>query len=116
MSQRGKQHSALEAENELLKAENNALREALEPFAELANAADLAWLAGEDGAIIGIGPRWVTIADLRRAKAAMEKSQSWDIRAVPKDDESPTPNVTRRPKRRKRNRGDDETVGQLKLF
>ena len=115
MSQRGKQHSALETENELLKAENNALREALEPFAELANAADLAWLAGEDGAIIGIGPRWVTIADLRRAKAAMEKSRAWDIRAVPKDDKSPIPNLARRPKRRKQHE-QDETIGQLKLF
>lgn len=116
MSQRGKRYSTLQEENEHLKAENNALREALEPFAELANAADLAWLAGEDGAIIGIGPRWVTIADLRRAKAAMEQSQSWDIRAVPKDDESPKHNVPRRPKRRKQDKGSDEAVGQLKLF
>lgn len=116
MSQRGKRYSTLQEENEHLKAENNALREALEPFAELANAADLAWLAGEDGAIIGIGPRWVTIADLRCAKAAMEKSQSWEIRAVPKDDESPKHNVPRRPKRRKQDKGSDEAVGQLKLF
>ena len=116
MSQRGKIYSTLQEENEHLKAENATLREALEPFAELANAADLAWLAGEDGAIIGIGPRWVTIADLRRAKAAMEKSQSQDIRAVPRADESPIPNVPRRPKRRKQNKGDDEAVGQLKLF
>ena len=116
MSQRGKTYSTLQEENEHLKAENATLREALEPFAELANAADLAWLAGEDGAIIGIGPRWVTIADLRRAKAAMEKSRSQDIRAVPKDDESPVRKLIPRSKRRKQDKGGDEAIEQLKLF
>jgi hypothetical protein len=76
MAKRRRRYKELHAENEQLHAENTALRNALAPFAELANAADLAWLAGEDGVLIGIGQRWVTVADLRVAKAALDASEA----------------------------------------
>ena len=67
MNRGRRKYTELREENEWLTAENASLREALDPFAELANAADLPWLAGEDGATIARGKRCLPLPSLRRA-------------------------------------------------
>ena len=116
MNRGRRKYTELREENEWLTAENASLRVALDPFAELANAADLAWLAGEDGVIIGIGKRWVTVADLRRAKAAIEKSESQDRRSIQQSNENDGGKFVRRRRRKQQKADVDADVTQLELF
>ena len=116
MNRGRRKYTELREENEWLTAENASLREALDPFAELANAADLAWLAGEDGVIIGIGKRWVTVADLRRAKATLEKSESQDRRSIQQSNEKDGGKFIRLRRRKQQKADVDADATQLELF